>query len=108
MIRYDKRSCHEGRKDFTTLAATHNGVAGDPELDEASKQDIVHDKNDRHTQIQLCPWFVDWIKSKEYKTGNDAMRSNIGRAAIKFIEKNNWGFGLRQIGTSTYGRHTHV
>jgi hypothetical protein len=35
------------------------------------------------------------IKSKEYKLGNDVMRSNIGRYAVKKAEANKW---LTQIG----------
>ena len=55
------------------------------------------------TQIQLCPWFVDWIKDKKYKLHNDARRSNIGRAIIKLSESTRWGFA--QIGM--YATHNY-
>ncbi|CAO2647427.1 Nn.00g083490.m01.CDS01 [Neocucurbitaria sp. VM-36] len=44
------------------------------------------------TQIQLCPWFVDWIKDRKFKLHNDVARSNIGRAVIKLAESNKFGF----------------
>lgn len=52
------------------------------------------------TQIQLCSWFVDWIKDRKFKLHNDAARSNIGRAVIKIAESKNFGF--RQIGREAF------
>jgi hypothetical protein len=49
------------------------------------------------TQIQLCTWFVDWIKQKKFKLSDDAQRrTNVGRAMINMAEWNL--FGLTQIG----------
>ncbi|KAI4714120.1 hypothetical protein J4E89_001570 [Alternaria sp. Ai002NY15] len=47
-------------------------------------------------QIQLCTWFVDWIKQKKFKLSGDVQkRTKIGRAMINAAE---WRqFGLRQI-----------
>jgi hypothetical protein len=56
----------------------------------------VLDGDDKPTQIQLCPWFVDWIKNKNIRLGNDVARSNIGRLFIKLSESTRFGF--TQIG----------
>ncbi|KAH3942841.1 hypothetical protein HBI56_053270 [Parastagonospora nodorum] len=82
-VLYKKQSCHEGLTDFPTLAVTYN-----PEWE----SEDIEDKPP--TQIQLCPWFVDWIKNKEYKLHNDVIRSNFGRYVIKKAEANQ---GLKQI-----------
>jgi hypothetical protein len=58
------------------------------------------------TQIQLCLWFVDWIKQKEHKTASDVKwRTKIGRKIIEKAESNGrtWGLGLNQIGMSYFG-----
>lgn len=48
------------------------------------------------SQIQLCPWFVDWVKNHDYRVQADvARRAKIGRRVIELTENN---FGLRQIG----------
>ena len=56
----------------------------------------------RPAQIQLCSWFVDWIKQKEYKTADDVQkRTKIGRKMIDRAASNRmtFGLGLNQIGT---------
>ncbi|KAH7123540.1 hypothetical protein B0J11DRAFT_397814, partial [Dendryphion nanum] len=41
------------------------------------------------TQIQLCPWFVDWIKSKEYIMADDVRkRTKIGRLVVRAAASN--------------------
>lgn len=50
---------------------------------------------DLPTQVTICPWFVDWIKNKEFRIGDDVYRTNIGRSVIKLSERN---FGLKQFG----------
>lgn len=60
----------------------------------AAGEPLVYEQS---TQIQLCPWFVDWIKDHKFKLHNDAARSNIGRAVIKLAESKKFGFA--QIGT---------
>jgi hypothetical protein len=90
LLVYREQPCRGIGSDIVTLAVTFNSQM------ETETVDGEYTYNDVHTQIQICPWVVDWIKSKEFKTGNDAMRSNIGRAIIKTVESKN--FGLRQIG----------
>lgn len=51
------------------------------------------------TQIQLCPWFVNWIKQRKIKLFKDGIRAMIGKAVIKLSEKTPFGFA--QIGTLT-------
>jgi hypothetical protein len=51
----------------------------------------------RPTQIQICPWFIDFIENNDYKLGNDVAGSNIGRAGIQLSKKYNWPF--QEIGT---------
>ncbi|KAH7413563.1 hypothetical protein DE146DRAFT_247 [Phaeosphaeria sp. MPI-PUGE-AT-0046c] len=48
------------------------------------------------TQIQLCPWFVDWIKQRKIKLHRHAIKTMIGKAVIKLSEKTPFGFA--QIG----------
>jgi len=57
------------------------------------------------SQIQLCLWFVDWIKQKEQKSADDVKRrTRIGRKLINQAQANGrtWGLGLNQIGTSYF------
>jgi len=51
------------------------------------------------TQIQLCPWFLDWLMEKEYKMHRDVMRTNVGKYFIDGATKEKGRFGFRQIGT---------
>jgi hypothetical protein len=53
-------------------------------------------KDRKRTQIQLCPWFLDWLKTKEFKFFRDLKRTNIGLNVIKLAESSK--FTLRQIG----------
>jgi hypothetical protein len=94
LLIYREQPCRGLAADVVTLAVTYNtqietGTENGDGTIEWTYDDVA-------TQIQICPWFIDWIKSKEFKTGNDAMRSNIGRAVIKTVESKS--FGLRQIG----------
>jgi hypothetical protein len=94
LLVYREQPCRGLAADIITLAATYNTQFETGTVNGDGTKEWTYD--DVPTQIQICPWFIDWIKSKEFKTGNDAMRSNIGRAIIKTVESKN--FGLRQIG----------
>jgi hypothetical protein len=54
------------------------------------------DLDARPTQIQLCPWFVQWTKDHKYKMQKDAMMTTIGKTLIKVSGKT--PFSLAQIG----------
>jgi hypothetical protein len=54
------------------------------------------DGTDVPTQIQLCPWFVEWVKGREYKLQKDAMMTTIGKTLIKLSGK--LPFVFSQIG----------
>lgn len=56
------------------------------------------DNGERRTQIQLCPWFVDWVKSHKIRLFRDGIRAMIGKAIIKLSEKTPFLFA--QIGKS--------
>jgi hypothetical protein len=48
------------------------------------------------TQIQLCPWFVQWTKDHKYKLQKDAMMTTIGKTLIKLAGRTPFSFA--QIG----------
>jgi hypothetical protein len=54
------------------------------------------EEGNKPTQIQICPWFLDWLKNRDFKLSRDVFRTNIGRLVIKGAESDR--FGLRQIG----------
>lgn len=91
MLKFDEQQCRGSMSDRIALAVTVNPTSGvEAYKNEVSKSVQIP------TQIQLCLWFVDWIKDRRFKLHNDAARSNIGRAVIKLAESTNYGF--RQIG----------
>ncbi|KAH7071450.1 hypothetical protein BKA63DRAFT_73050 [Paraphoma chrysanthemicola] len=51
---------------------------------------------EKPTMIQLCPWFVSWIKERKYKLGKDAMNTLIGKSLIT-ISESKAPFGFAQI-----------
>jgi hypothetical protein len=55
----------------------------------------------RATQIQLCPWFVQWTKEHKYKLQKDAMMTTIGKTLIKLSGKTPFSFA--QIGNVFLG-----
>jgi hypothetical protein len=91
---FKEQQCRGGTLlDKVALAVTANPDVADPVERNGVKLDLR-----RPTQIQLCPWFVDWIKQKKLKLAGDVQkRTNIGRIVIKLAQKN---FGLKQIGGS--------
>ncbi|KAF1962963.1 hypothetical protein CC80DRAFT_399507 [Byssothecium circinans] len=92
-VLYNDQSCHDGFGDFATLAVTYNALWETKHWNEAA-QKLELNYEDRPTQIQLCPWFIDFIKTKKYKLGYQVARSNIGRFVVKKAESNQ---GLTQI-----------
>ncbi|KAF2492916.1 hypothetical protein BU16DRAFT_466677 [Lophium mytilinum] len=95
LVKYKEQQCKGSVADFFALAVTRN-----PETSEVVSDDDIPDEelywDEKPTQIQLCPWFVDWVKSKEFKTASDVKkRTKIGRVVIKLVESKN--FGLKQI-----------
>jgi hypothetical protein len=54
------------------------------------------------TQIQLCPWFVEWVKERKYRLQKDAMMTTIGKTLIKLSGK--LPFSFSQIGTLGHTR----
>ncbi|KAH7413560.1 hypothetical protein DE146DRAFT_203 [Phaeosphaeria sp. MPI-PUGE-AT-0046c] len=83
---YSQQSC-KGASDWVALAVTSNPM--DKNIDG------MVEENRKPTQLQLCPWFIDWIKNKEYKFHRDVRRTNIGQHVIKAAESSKYGF--RQI-----------
>jgi hypothetical protein len=89
---YDQRPCKGSIADRVALA-----VAVNPKKDKV----WVDNKLQPHkfaTQIQLCPWFLDWLKDKKFKLHRDVKRTNIGRLFLEGAEKKDGRFGFRQIG----------
>ncbi|KAF1848131.1 uncharacterized protein K460DRAFT_333868 [Cucurbitaria berberidis CBS 394.84] len=89
-LKFDEQQCRGSMMDRISLAVTVNPIS-----DEDVLMNGVKMSPEKPTQIQLCLWFVDWIKDRRFKLHNDVARSNIGRAVIKLAESKN--FGLRQI-----------
>lgn len=88
-LKHDKQQCKGGSlADKVALAVTWN-----PESAESLRS--IPFQN-HPTQIQICPWFLDWLKNREFKLARDVFRTNIGRLVIKGASSNR--FGLRQIG----------
>ncbi|KAF2006484.1 hypothetical protein P154DRAFT_569877 [Amniculicola lignicola CBS 123094] len=82
VVQYDNRPCHGTFGDWIALAVTRN----------PGKDDMIGNINGPRnlpTQIQLCEWFVDWIKRKEIKTTKDlALKSRVASGFIKGSDKN--------------------
>ncbi|KAJ4287197.1 hypothetical protein N0V90_012595 [Kalmusia sp. IMI 367209] len=57
--RYNMRSCHEGIGDFVTLAVTFD-VTQRATLNDLDSGEFGEVNLNTPTQIQICPWFVDW------------------------------------------------
>jgi hypothetical protein len=93
-LSFKEQQCRGGKFiDKVALAVTAN-----PDLGEVVWKNGAQMDTRRPTQIQLCLWFVDWIKQKKFKLAGDVQkRTKIGRLAIKLAAKN---IGLRQIGGS--------
>lgn len=51
---------------------------------------------DAPTQIQLCPWFVEWLQGEKFKDQRHAIAGTIGRKLINAAGKSKYGFA--QIG----------
>ncbi|KAF2855528.1 hypothetical protein T440DRAFT_513641 [Plenodomus tracheiphilus IPT5] len=75
--------------DRVTLALTSNPTSEQIVRDDA--QSIVgYVDVPRASQIQLCPWFIHWVKSKEYRRQDDVMkRTNFGRMVINLADSVN-------------------
>jgi hypothetical protein len=48
------------------------------------------------TQIQICPWFLAWLKDRKFKLLKDAMATTIGKTVLQISEKTPFAFA--QIG----------
>jgi hypothetical protein len=99
-LSFKEQQCRGGKLiDKVALAVTANPDLGEGEVVERNGVEM---DTRRPTQIQLCLWFVDWIKQKQFKLADDVQkRTKLGRVVIKLAEKN---FGLKQIGKSSYSR----
>ncbi|KAF1836063.1 hypothetical protein BDW02DRAFT_629070 [Decorospora gaudefroyi] len=106
LLRFDDVPCRGSTMDRIALAVTINPVSdpvpvhdADPETEDDADPETVGGRVVEYlkpTQIQLCLWFVDWVKNKEFKQGGDVQkRTKIGRFVIKLAESK--GFGLAQI-----------
>jgi hypothetical protein len=82
LYKYNEQPCHGTVSDRLALAITMNPRVG---------------SNEKPTQIQLCPWFVDWLGNKEFKLSRDVFRTNIGQKVIKKAEAAG-KYRFRQIG----------
>ncbi|KAF2468916.1 uncharacterized protein BDR25DRAFT_289905 [Lindgomyces ingoldianus] len=97
LLYYNEQQCKGRRRDMddkVALAVTVNPVLT-AEVFEQTESQWVYTETEKPTQIQICPWFVDWIKNHDYKLHNDVARSNIGRTVVKVTESTN--HILRQI-----------
>ncbi|CAN9244307.1 unnamed protein product [Alternaria alternata] len=93
-LKFKEQQCRGGTNlDKVALAVTFNPETEDEDI---TWRNGVAIESRQPTQIQLCTWFVDWIKQKKFKLSDDAQRrTNIGRAMINMAEWNL--FGLTQI-----------
>ncbi|KAF1954803.1 hypothetical protein CC80DRAFT_416825 [Byssothecium circinans] len=94
LIVYNNQQCHEASLvGKVALAVTWNAFKN---VQSYNPQTGVSETRPQEfpTQIQLCAWFIDWIKSKEYKLGDQVARTRIGRKVVKKAEGNKF---LRQI-----------
>jgi hypothetical protein len=88
-IRHDAQQCKGGGlMDKVALAVSWNPHSAESYYGVPAQ--------DHPTQIQICPWFIDWLKNREFKLARDVFRTNIGRLVIKGAVSDR--FGLRQIG----------
>lgn len=95
-MHYKERSCRGSFGDFVALAVTHNPTSETRVLNKGTGE-WEGEERELPTQIQLCPWFVDWVKKKEFKTSSDVVkRTKIGRKVIQLAESNKGVY--RQIG----------
>jgi hypothetical protein len=77
---------------------TWNPVRVTKLLDEDGKPRLSNEM----TQIQLCPWFVDWVKDRKIKLHKDAVKSIVGKAIIRATESSSNYLGFAQIGIHRY------
>jgi hypothetical protein len=87
------RSFPKDTKDKLVLAETRNPIRDTGRRD--ADGNIVYEE--KPTAIQLCPWFVAWIKDHKFKLGKDAMSTLIGKTVLK-ISESKAPFGFAQIG----------
>ncbi|KAJ4377483.1 hypothetical protein N0V83_000308 [Neocucurbitaria cava] len=90
VLHFNDQSCRGRILDFgekIALAVTVNPVRQSDTIKNGEVMVV-----NQPTQIQLCPWFVDWVKDHKLKLHNDAARSNIGRVVIKLAESSKFGF----------------
>ncbi|KAF2803251.1 uncharacterized protein BDZ99DRAFT_526623 [Mytilinidion resinicola] len=98
LVKYKEQQCKQSIGDFSALAITSSPETSKLVRDESITDVLTLNRkwDERPTQIQICPWFVDWVKFKNFKTPSDVKkRTKIGRAVIKPVESTNWG--LRPI-----------
>jgi hypothetical protein len=81
-----------------TLAVTVNPWIG---IGEGNDPDDVRSP----TQIQLCPWFVDWIGKRKFKTQKQAMKVLLAKGLIKLSGK--FPFAFAQIGSFRHSASGH-
>jgi hypothetical protein len=98
LYKYNEQACHGTIGDRLALAVTMNPEVELPPLPEGFQGKMP--QKQKPTQIQLCPWFVDWLGNKEFKLSRDVFRTNIGQKVIKKAEAGKYGF--RQIGVSYF------
>jgi hypothetical protein len=94
LLVYEQQICHEGLNGAVALAVTDNP---ETQVERTTGMGTRQVTVQRPTQIQICPWFIDFIENNDYKLGNDVAGSNIGRAGIQLSKKYNWPF--QEIGT---------
>jgi hypothetical protein len=102
-VDYDDRLCKgrtfpHGITDKIALAVTWNA-----QRRVRSNEEGIPLYVDDITQLQLCPWFVEWIRDRKYKLGKDLKRTIIGKTVIKLTESTSNKYGFAQIGTTQNG-----
>lgn len=78
----------------TALAITWNPIRDTKQKKENGDPILVNEM----TQIQLCPWFVDWVKDRKIKLHKDAVTAIVGKAIIKATQSTSIRLGFAQIG----------
>lgn len=86
-MKFNQPACKGSLADVVALASTYNPQTV------PNSQNVV-----RPTQIQLCPWFIDWLKMKTFKQASDLSRTKIGKYFIDSADAKQRRWGFRPIG----------
>ena len=91
------RSFPRDKTDKIALAMTYNAERDIGETDENGDPF----SNDLLTQIQLCPWYVEWLQERKYTKRKDVVKVWLGKFLVKVSGTRFLPFTFSQIGKCT-------